>query len=209
MMSGRLFFSNCVVIVLSGSTAFQRPYLHRQLSQRRIQTTLQNSASDAEEFVASKFPSCSALLVKIKDVMKAINDSDAGYTVFAPNDDAFKALGDKKLMQLKDDRNREMAEKIAAYHVIAEQVTADALFDAGGVITMGGEVPIERTVSGGLFGVGGKEDGGVALNSAKVVNTFEFSDDTGKMCIVHEVDAFVSPNILWRYADQLRIPGSK
>jgi len=141
--------------------------------------------------------------------MKAINDSDAGYTVFAPNDDAFKALGDKKLMQLKDDRNREMAEKIAAYHVIAEQVTADALFDAGGVITMGGEVPIERTVSGGLFGVGGKEDGGVALNSAKVVNTFEFSDDTGKMCIVHEVDAFVSPNILWRYADQLRIPGSK
>ncbi|KAL7460007.1 hypothetical protein ACHAXS_001636 [Conticribra weissflogii] len=209
MMSGKLFVSTCIIIVLGGSTAFQRRHFHRQLSRRRIQPTLHSSASDAEEFVASKFPSCSALLIKNKDVMKAINDSDAGYTVFAPNDDAFKALGDKKLMQLKDDRNGEMAEKIAAYHVIAEPVTADELFDAGGVITMGGEVPIERTVSGGLFGVGGKEDGGIALNSAKVLNSFEFSGDTGKMCIVHEVNAFISPNILWRYADQLRIPGSK
>ena len=100
-----------------------------------------------------------------------------------------------------------MAEKIAAYHCIDEPVTADQLFNSGGVVTLGGEVPAERSVSGGLFGVGGKEDGGIKLNGSKVVNSFEFVDDD-KTCIVHEMDGLISPTILWRYADQLRIPGS-
>ena len=39
----------------------------------------------------------------------------------------------------------------------AEPVTADQLFNSGGVVTEGGEVPAERSVSGGFFGVGGKE----------------------------------------------------
>ena len=98
-------------------------------------------------------------------------------------------------------------EKIGTYHAIAEKVTAEELFNAGGVVTLGEEaVTIERTVTGGVFGVGGKEDGGVTLNNAKVVQTWEepISD-----CIVHEVDALVSPDILWRFCDQLRIPGSK
>lgn len=45
------------------------------------------------------------------------------------------------------------------------------------------------------------EDGGVTLNGAKVVKSFEFADAT-KTGIVHEVDGFISPSILWRYADQ-------
>ena len=68
-------------------------------------------------------------------------------------------------------------------------------------------MPAERSVSGGFLGVGGREDGGVTLNGSKVVNTFEF-DDGDKTCIVHEMDGLISPTILWRYADQLRIPGS-
>ena len=45
------------------------------------------------------------------------------------------------------------------------------------------------------------EDGGVTLNGAKVVNSFEFTDAT-KTGIVHEIDGFISPSIMWRYADQ-------
>ena len=48
-------------------------------------------------------------------------------------------------------------EKISLYHVIDEPVTADQLFNSGGVVTEGGEVPAERSVSGGFFGVGGQE----------------------------------------------------
>ncbi len=53
------------------------------------------------------------------------------------------------------------------------------------------------------MGIGGKEDGGVTINGAKILSTTEV--DT---CLIHEVDALVSPEILWRYCDQLRIPGS-
>ena len=103
-----------------------------------------------------------------------------------------------------DARNLETTQKLSAYHVIAETVTADELFVAGGVITLGGEIPIERSRTGGLFGVGGKEDGGVTINGAKVVRTIDL-----QYGLVHEVDGLVSPSILWRYMDQLRIPGSK
>jgi uncharacterized surface protein with fasciclin (FAS1) repeats len=50
---------------------------------------------------------------------------------------------------------------------------------------------------------GEKEDGGVTINGAKVVESIEIGN-----CVVHEVDTLVSPQILWRYMDQLRIPGS-
>lgn len=49
-----------------------------------------------------------------------------------------------------------VSEKIASYHVILEPVNADQLFNSGGVITEGGAIPADRTVSGGFFGVGGK-----------------------------------------------------
>lgn len=41
----------------------------------------------------------------------------------------------------------------------------------------------------------------MTLNSAKVVKSLEFADAT-KTGIIHEVDGFISPSILWRYADQ-------
>lgn len=98
------------------------------------------------------------------------------------------------------------------YHVITEQVTAMQLFNAGGVVCMGGEVPIERGTEGflgglmsGFMGNGGeREDGSITVGGAKVVQSVNVGNG-----VVHEVDGLVSPNILWRYADQLRIPGSK
>merc|ERR1711935_381416 len=76
----------------------------------------------------------------------------------------------------------------------------------GGVLTLSGELRVGRSKSGGyLFGlIGAKEDGGIVVgNDAKIVKSTSVN---GGKCIVHEVDCLVSPELLWRYFDQLRIP---
>lgn len=159
---------------------------------------------DIEAFLNEYFPAFMTVLSRNEKACKVLRESSAtGFTVFAPNNQAFVDLGEKKMAQLGDARNTETAEKIGAYHVINEPVLADALFNAGGVVTMGGDVPIERSTSGGMFGFGGKEDGGVTVNGAKVLASYPVGAG-----VVHEMDGLISPSVLWRYLDQLRIPGS-
>mgnify|MGYP005847678019 CR=1 FL=1 len=163
-------------------------------------------SSDVEDFLQEKYPAFMSVLSRNEKACKVLRESsiDAGFTVFAPNEEAFIKLGEKRVAQLGDLRNSETVEKIGAYHVINEPVNADDLFNAGAVITMGGEVPITRSVSGGFMGIGGKEDGGVTINGAKVVESYNVGSG-----VVHEVDDLISPNLLWRYLDQLRITGSQ
>ena len=85
----------------------------------------------------------------------------------------------------------------------AKQVTAEQLYESSGVVTVGGRIEVGRSVVGGFFGVGGKEDGGVTINGAKIVSSREFGE-----CVVHEMDGFCSPSTLFRYLDQLRLPGT-
>mmetsp|Transcript_19721 Transcript_19721/g.49048 ORF Transcript_19721/g.49048 Transcript_19721/m.49048 type:complete len:232 (-) Transcript_19721:1676-2371(-) len=159
------------------------------------------------DFLQQYYPGFYSILDMNEEVWKAIGETkdgtEVGFTIFAPTNEALQSLGADKEAQLFDERNTETTQKIAAYHVIGEPVTAEALFNSGGVVTCGGEVPIERSISGGIFGIGGQEDGGVTLNGAKVLQTATVGNG-----IVHEVDTLVSPSILWRYMDQLRIPGS-
>eukprot|EP00531_Pseudo-nitzschia_arenysensis_P008171 CAMPEP_0116135936 /NCGR_PEP_ID=MMETSP0329-20121206/11456_1 /TAXON_ID=697910 /ORGANISM="Pseudo-nitzschia arenysensis, Strain B593" /LENGTH=233 /DNA_ID=CAMNT_0003630769 /DNA_START=76 /DNA_END=777 /DNA_ORIENTATION=+ len=159
------------------------------------------------DFLQQYYPGFYSILDMNEEVWKAIGETkdgnEVGFTVFAPTAEALQGLGAEKEAQLFDERNFETTQKIAAYHVIGEPVTSEALFNAGGVVTVGGEVPIERSISGGLFGIGGQEDGGVTLNGAKVLRTATVGNG-----LVHEVDTLVSPSIVWRYMDQLRIPGS-
>jgi uncharacterized surface protein with fasciclin (FAS1) repeats len=143
------------------------------------------------------------ILGKNDEVWKKLSDC-GDYTIFAVTDDGLAGLGDKRLGQLRDARNEETRLKIGAYHAVNEAVSADELFDSGGVITLGGEVPVGRSTVGGFLGIGGREDGGVTVNGAKVTESVQVGS-----CIVHGVDSLISPEILWRYMDQLRIPGSK
>uniref|UniRef100_A0A7S2RP38 FAS1 domain-containing protein n=1 Tax=Eucampia antarctica TaxID=49252 RepID=A0A7S2RP38_9STRA len=170
---------------------------------RQLTTLYESTQSDSdqvEQFLEEKFPDFNNLLSKNEAVWKELKTAKEGYTIFAPNSKAFS--DDTKRTQLTDPRNGELVEKVGAYHAIAEPVTAKQIFEAGGLITIGGEVPT-FLLSGGFFGFGGNKEQTVTINSAKLIESYEF----GK-CIVHEVDSFVSPKILWRYADQLRIPGS-
>ena len=74
----------------------------------------------------------------------------------------------------------------------------------GGVLTMGGEVRVGPSQTGGFFGIGAKDDGGVVVGTnGRIVQ----SGSVGAG-VIHEVDNIISPEILWRYIDQLRIPGT-
>ena len=153
------------------------------------------------------------------------DDQETGMTLFAPNTQAFENLGAKKLQQLEDERNQETAEKMAAYHVIPnEAVAATRLstedwtvgrpkdgskpaFTVEGIETAGGIVPVGRSKDEGLWGTGwfAKEDGGAVVGpNARILRSYIIGKQN---CIVHEMDGFISPELLWRYLDQLRIPG--
>lgn len=202
-----LLFSWVIALAnLEASSAF--PMQHPWGPRTRLSPTLQlraqkNDVPMIQAYLADNFPDFGALVSKNEALWKKIGDSES-FTVFAPNAAAFAALGDTRRQQLADPRNLEASEKVGLYHGVAELVTADDLFDSGGVITLGGTIPVERSKSGGLFGVGGTEDGGVTVGGSLVVRSIPVG--TG---IVHETTGLVSPAILWRYVDQLRIPGSK
>jgi uncharacterized surface protein with fasciclin (FAS1) repeats len=95
-----------------------------------------------------------------------------------------------------------------------------------GLVTMGGEVPVDRakpaqSAAAGpgllqrMFGGGtdaatmdssnNKSNNDICIGPAgRLQKTYKL--DNGKY-YVHEMDGFISPDILWRYCDQLRIPG--
>jgi len=207
-------FTNCnnaAVLTAAAAAGGSRSYSDNILYSSNgdaISSTNNDDLLLLRQFLQDNYPTFYKILDMNEEIWKAIGDTsdDAdgpGFTVFVPSDIALQELGDTKVKQLLDIRNLEATQKIVGYHVISETVDAESLFQAGGIRTVSGEVPIERSISGGFFGVGGKEDGGVTLNQAKVLRTKKVG--TG---LVHEVDALVSPQIVWRFMDQLRIPGS-
>jgi uncharacterized surface protein with fasciclin (FAS1) repeats len=178
-----------------------------------------SETNEIEKFLSKKFPSFSNLFLGDDDLKKTILRDKS--TIFAPNESAIEALGEKKMAQLQDPRNDETRRKMGLYHVIAgESISATQLKTEdwtkgrpkdgskpntviAAVVTMGGEIPVGRSKSGGFLGFGAKEDGDIVVGpNAKIVGSFAVKDS-----IVHEVDGLVSPEVLWRYCDQLRIPG--
>lgn len=197
-----------IVALLVGfmqSTYGFQPSSHiTSLKQSRVHssTCLFDTVSEVEENLKENHAIFyNLILSKNKNVWKELSDPNAqGFTIFAPNDEAMESLGKQKLNQLVDDRNRETAEKIAEWHVVNEPVGAWDIINSGGVVTMGGTVDIGKSKVGGFLGFGGEEDGGVLVSGKKILESKQVDKVT-----IHVMDGLVSPNILWRYMDQLRI----
>ena len=179
-----------------------------------IQSYLQQNYPLFESLLLSKIPNIYATL--------QASDSASGYTIFCPSNSVMENIDPKRKLQIVDPRNIEVTEKLASYHVIPNgKVTSERLkredwtvprspdgvaaLSIGGVLTLAGELRVGRSKSGGFLGFGAKEDGGVVIgnNECRVVK----STSVGKKGVVHEVDGFVAPDLIWRYFDQLRIPG--
>jgi uncharacterized surface protein with fasciclin (FAS1) repeats len=158
--------------------------------------------ADLEGALTEAHPRFAAMLFGNADLCKQISGLDT-FTVLAPSEAAFDGLDDKLREQLVDPRNGEVVERIATFHVIGERVSKDELYDSAGVVTLGGRIEVGRSTTGGLFGIGATEDGGVTINGAKIESSTE-----NESFIVHAVDGLCSPKTLLRYMDQLRIPGS-
>jgi uncharacterized surface protein with fasciclin (FAS1) repeats len=189
-----------------------------------VSSSSSEATSTLKELLKEEFPAFYSLLSMNDEIWKTIaeKETSTGCTIFAPSDTAFDNLGEKKLLQLKDARNEETAKKMGLYHVVTEPVMAAKLrtedwtgpkptdgsprpIKVKALVTMGGEVPVGRSKSGGLFMglIGGKEDGDAVIGpDAKMIKSFKVGNS-----FVHEVDALISPVVLWRYCDQLRIPG--
>lgn len=192
--------------------------------------TLQESASEEgppdegiRSFLQQNYPLFDTLLIsKIPDIDSILRESDSsdGYTIFCPSNSVMENIDSARKVQISDPRNDEVTEKLASYHLISNgKVTQERLkredwtvpkvdglaaLNIEGVVTMGGELRVGRSKSGGFMGWGAKEDGGVVIgnNEARIVKSTSVGNG-----IVHEVDGFVAPELIWRYFDQLRIPG--
>ena len=187
------------LLLAAFTSALQPPRLTQR--PQRPATRLYNTA-EVEACLNDEFPSFAALVFQNEELWRGLRDG-SGYTVLAPNEAAFAKLDDKRQNQLKDPRNGEVVEQIGAYHVISDPVSKDDLYESSGVVTAGGRIDVGRSVVGGFMGIGGKEDGGVTVNGAKIVSSRLIGE-----CVIHEMDDFAHPKVLDRYFDQLRIPGS-
>jgi len=192
-----------------------------------LQESADSTDGPAEEslqsFLQQNYPLFESLLLsKIPDAYSMLRDSDStdGYTIFCPSQSVMEGLDPKRKVQISDQRNDEVSEKLAAYHIITNgkvtqerlkredwtvpRVDGVAALNIGGVVTVGGELRVGRSKSGGFMGWGAKEDGGVVIgnNEAKIVKSTKIGNG-----VVHEMDGFVAPDLIWRYFDQLRIPG--
>ena len=218
--------------VQHGRISVHPPQHHRQRQQQLSlydATTGMSSSmtTELEQFLQQEHSMFYALLLyKNEYVWKMIRENsmiNGACTIFAPTNVAMQALGEKKLQQLQDNRNEEVRNKIGSYHFILDDdtvVTTEQLYNSGGIRTIAtGDnpiVPVERTKrSGGniftMFTNNNNDndgDGTVTLgsNNARIVNSIYLQNSN---TLIHQIDTLISPNILWRYCDQLRIPGSK
>ena len=98
------------------------------------------------------------------------------FTLFAPTDDAFEALG-SSVIDLLDDPTSYLAE-ILKYHVVGSTALAGSLSDEQIITTLEGS-DIEVTINGD----------GVFINDAKVI----FTDYEAPNGVVHVIDAVLTP----------------
>lgn len=104
-------------------------------------------------------------------------NGEGPFTVFAPTNEAFKALG-TTLDDLLKPENKEKLAAILKYHVVSGKVMAADITDGQKAATLNGaEITITTT-------------GGVKLNGKATVTTADVAASNG---VVHIIDAVISP----------------
>jgi len=135
--------------------------------------------------VASDTPSLSTLVTAIKAASLVETLKGTGpYTVFAPTNDAFKALPEGTLATLLEPENVDMLKSILTYHVVSGKVMASELSDGQEITTVqGGKLTVKIT------------DGKVYLIDAKgnqvMVEKTDVNADNG---IVHVIGGVLLPS---------------
>lgn len=103
---------------------------------------------------------------------------DGPLTVFAPTDEAFRALPEGTVQRLLRPENRNELRRILSYHVIQGEVFAADL---------AGRTSRPRTLAGPRVSVDGRQ--GVSVNNARVVS----ADVTASNGVIHVIDRVLLP----------------
>ncbi|GGC72712.1 fasciclin domain-containing protein [Hoyosella rhizosphaerae] len=116
--------------------------------------SLDGMVADPVATAASNNPLLTTLATAVgeADLVDTLNDTSAEYTVFAPYDPAFEALGEETLNAVLADQ--EQLSSILTYHVVGERLDRDGILDAGTLDTVQGGT-LEITGSGDDIQVNG------------------------------------------------------
>ena len=133
--------------------------------------------------VAQEDPQFSTLVGLVNDAgLAALLQLDGSYTVFAPNDDAFEALGEGKLEAVKS--NPDQLRAVLTYHAIATKVLkSDDLKDGDKL----------ETVSGAILTVGRQGDKITLTSDAGQTVNIVKADITASNGVVHAIDGVLIP----------------
>ncbi len=116
--------------------------------------------------------------VKAADLVDTLK-GDGPFTVFAPNDEAFKKLPDGTVEDLLKPENKEKLVSILTYHVVPGKIMSGDI--------AGKETEV-KTVQGDKLDVNAKD--GVMVDEAKVVK----ADIVTSNGVIHVIDSVVMPN---------------
>jgi uncharacterized surface protein with fasciclin (FAS1) repeats len=112
---------------------------------------------------------------ELVDTLKA----EGPYTVFAPTNKAFAAVGKEQLGELLQPENRDQLSSILTYHVVPGELTADKLEDGQKLETVQGE-SLTVSITGGT----------VKIDDATVVRP----DVDASNGVVHVIDGVLTPS---------------
>ena len=129
--------------------------------------------------VAEKAGQFNTLLAAVSAAgLAKVLDGDGPFTVFAPTDDAFKALPKGTVETLLKPENKQKLVDILKYHVVSGRVYADQAAQAGQATTLLGSV-VETSVSAD----------GLRINDSLVVK----GDLETANGVIHVIDAVLLP----------------
>ncbi len=126
---------------------------------------------------AGQFNTLAAAL-QAADLVDALK-GDGPFTVFAPTDEAFAALGAETIADLLKPENKAKLTQILTYHVVAGNVTSSQVVDLESAETLNGQ-SVDILV----------EAGKVKIDGATVVT----ADITASNGTIHVIDQVILPN---------------
>lgn len=149
-----------------------------ETTEPQISTNALPSASPHFDSLPKEHPELSTFVLLVnKAELKDLFNGTGPFTVFAPTDEAFKKLGQKKLEELMKPEKRDELSEILLYHVIPGKYLSKSL-KSKEASTINGK-PITITI----------EDNTVKINKAKILKT----DIVGPNGVIHEIDTVLIP----------------
>lgn len=136
------------------------------------------TTSSKLEDIPQNYPELSTFVLMVdKAEIKDIFNGTGPFTVFAPTNDAFKKLGQKKIDELSKPENRDHLADVLMYHILPGKYLSKNLKSRKAVTIEGRSVEIVV------------ENGEAKINNAKIIKT----DLEGHNGVIHEIDTVLIP----------------